>query len=95
MTNLLNFILTIANLLFQTAKIQNFYRRLVAPQHTINPFLACSYTTNQAYNISLQKLSGRWTLGSWTAVTNNGAISASVKPAMPQPMRVTRNVNSG
>ena len=35
------------------------------------------------------KLSGRQMLGTVRAAAKSGAISASAKPAMPQPMRVT------
>lgn len=38
---------------------------------------------------------GRATLGRLTALANNGAISASRNPAIPQPMRVTRKRVSG
>ena len=39
--------------------------------------------------------SGRTILSTPCASANSGAISSSVNPAMPQPMRVTRKVSSG
>ena len=41
------------------------------------------------------QLGGSTIFSTSCACSNSGEISSSVKPAMPQPMRVTRNVSSG
>ena len=45
--------------------------------------------------IILTNDSGSTTFGASRASAKSGAISSSLKPAMPQPMRVTRKVSSG
>ena len=47
------------------------------------------------YFSTLTKLFGRTTFGRSNAAENNGAMSASLNPAIPQPIRVTKNVSSG
>lgn len=47
------------------------------------------------YSSTFQKLSGNQMFSTLLASSNSGAISSGSKPAMPQPMGVTRNVSSG
>ena len=51
--------------------------------------IVCDYTN------SVQKSCGKWMFSTLTAPANSGAISAEVKPAMPQPILVTKKVISG
>ena len=47
------------------------------------------------YSITSQKLSGRLMFFISFAFSNNGAMSSASKPAMPQPIGVTRKCSSG
>ncbi len=61
----------------------------ISTHRDINPKLSTNYTN------SAQKSCGKWMFSTLTAPANSGAISAALKPAMPQPILVTRKVISG
>ena len=46
------------------------------------------------FSITFTNDPGRRMLSTFIAALNRGAMSSSLKPAMPQPMRVTRKVSS-
>lgn len=56
--------------------------------------LPCYSVVIISSRISIHR-AGRATLSSAVVPTNRGAMSSSRKPAMPQPIRVTRKVSSG
>src|SRR5574344_43266 len=61
----------------------------------LNRYDSTGITLNSHHPISSQKSSGKEMFSTVAASANSGAISSAEKPAMPQPMRVTRNCLSG
>ena len=72
------------------------FQRTLTRGYTGNPFLLQKVLSNdQYYLINNYQFGGNTIFSTLCASSNSGEISSSVNPAIPQPMRVTRNVSSG
>ena len=68
----------------------NCLKRLVVLEQNVQHGLPYSNHAFFTHNYSFStKLSGNATFSNFFALANNGAISSSLKPAIPQPIRVT------